>query len=48
LADFDNIQTFEAEELVPKTKKSTATEETSQVALKDEKLKPKKNLKPIL
>jgi N-acetyltransferase 10 len=47
LIDSDNANTEEADELKPK-KPSSKEEEKGQVGLKDEKLKPKKHLKPIL
>lgn len=48
LLDNDNVQTDEADELRPKKPSKEPKEEEKQVALKDEKLKPKKHLKPIL
>ena len=47
LIDQDNANTDEADELKPQ-KQGAKEEEKSQVALKDEKLKPTKHLKPIL
>jgi hypothetical protein len=46
LIDQDNVQTDEADELKPK--KATTKEEEKSVGLREEKLKPKKHLKPIL
>jgi N-acetyltransferase 10 len=46
LIDHDHIQTDEADELRPK--KPQAAELEKSIQLKDEKLKPKKHLKPIL
>ena len=46
LIDQDNVQTDEADELKPK--KATSKEEEKSVGLREEKLKPKKHLKPIL
>ena len=42
------MTTEEADELKPKKNKGNVEEEKASVALKDEKLKPKKHLKPIL
>ena len=47
LVDFDNVQTDELEEMILKKIKAPAPE-TSKKSSKDEKIKPKKNLKPIL
>lgn len=47
LVDFDNVQTDELEEMNLK-KKAPAAPETSKKSSKEEKIKPKKNLKPIL
>ena len=46
MTDFDNIQTLESEEFAKK--KPSKQEETSGASLTEEKLKPKKHLKPIL
>jgi hypothetical protein len=46
LIDQDNIQTDEADDLKPK--KASNKEEEKSVGLREEKLKPKKHLKPIL
>ena len=46
MTDFDNIQTNEAEELAVKKPKNN--EDVGSKGLKEEKLKPKKHLKPIL
>lgn len=46
LVDFDNVQTDELEEM--KLKKKAPAPETSKKSSKEEKIKPKKNLKPIL
>jgi hypothetical protein len=48
LIDSDNVTTEEADELKPKKATSSKEEEKGSVGLKDEKLKPKKHLKPIL
>jgi N-acetyltransferase 10 len=47
LIDHDNVQTEEADELKP-NKVTSKEEEKTVVGLREEKLKPKKHLKPIL
>lgn len=47
LIDVDNITTHEAEELLAK-KSSKKEQPSDEVTLTEEKLKPKKHLKPIL